>query len=194
MLLTALLLIVTCLRSASAEAPVSNSYYAVVMTCLDGTRMTPIFNNQPAQQCHGYAEDATFQAFSDAQVEKCAALAPPGVTGPDRYSSKYVHFDAYPFVDSASCVSFQTAIASPPAQSSSHRHLLEVQNDAQAAHCGCKDMIDFMFQEAIAQIPAQTSGTFCDSVVIGLKPSLESATASRIGQKLLSLLAHFAVS
>ena len=167
MVLTALLLLLTCLRSTTAEAPVSNSYYAVVMTCLDGTRMTPLFNNQPAQQCHGYADDATFQAFTDAQVEKCAAQAPPGVTGPARYSSKYVHFDAYPFLDSASCVTFQTAIASPPAQSSALRHLLEVQNDAQAAHCGCKDMIDFMFQEAIAQIPwgAQTSGSFCDSVV-----------------------------
>ena len=130
--------------------------------------MTPLgFDNRPAQQCHGYADDATFTAFTGAQLEICASQAPHGVSGPERYSDKYVHFDAYPFPDSATCVAFQNTIAHPPVQSSSSRRLLEAQNDAQAAHCGCKDMVDFMFQEAVAQIPwgAQTSGDFCDSVV-----------------------------
>lgn len=156
-----LVLAVCCIEHAKAD-----TYWACVMTCLDGTRMTPLAldNVSPASQCHGDADGCSFMAFTGDQIDTCSAQAPASVTGSDRYSETYIHFDAYPFPASDTCVSFQTAIAKPAAQATSARRLLDSQNDAQAAHCGCKDMIDFIYQEAVTQIPLGGTGGFCDAV------------------------------
>ena len=129
--------------------------------------MTPraLDNVSPASQCHGDADGCSYIAFTGDQIDTCSAQAPSDVAGSARYSDTYIHFDGYPFPDSSSCVSFQTAIADPPAQTASNRRLLEADSDAQAAHCGCKDMMNFIFQEAVTQIAwGAATGDFCDTV------------------------------
>lgn len=165
------LLISLGLLGVSLTHVTADTYWACVMTCLDGTRTTPLAldNVSPAGQCHGSADDCTYAAFTGAsgsQIEKCAAQAPSSAVGSERYSDTYIHFDAYPFGDSTACVSFQTAIFDPPAETTSTRRLLAADNDAQAAHCGCKDTMQFIYQEAILQIGwGAASGDFCDTVV-----------------------------
>ena len=141
--------------------------WACVLTCLDGTRMTPLaLDNVSPGQCRGSADDCeSFRPFTGEQLDRCLDQAPPGVVGSARASPQYLHIDAYPFPDSDTCVSFQTAISRPAGMATSGRRLLEAQNDAQAAHCGCKDMMGFIYQEALAQIPLGGVGGFCNAAL-----------------------------
>ena len=132
--------------------------------------MTPLgLDGSPATQCHGdpnACSNGGYLAFLPDQLETCAAQAPASVTGSARYSDTYLHADAYPFADSAACVAFQSTLSQPASDSTSNRRLLAAENDAQVAHCGCKDMMNFTLGELASQVlPWGTSGDFCDQIV-----------------------------